>query len=235
MKKHTFFAVLALVLAAGLLQPLGAAENQDQGKSGSSAGQDPKKTENQGKTQNSNKAEPKFISGNSPSANESAKSNEDQAAGSQKKQNSGSPQQSITQEDVKKRNDPRANLKIFSSMNEQLGAGSHGAWEQEMRISNDTPDYIQPLGDYPNTVYPVYQEASRQPWIYNPPEDRIPEQLKQAMRGEKIEPTPEQKAQQRFNKGTYTEPSNHPFRSKSDQSDDPGSKKSSSGNQNPGT
>ncbi len=123
----------------------------------------------------------------------------------------------ITQEDAIKRGDPRAHLKIFSSMNEESGAGSHGAWEDDLDISNPTPIYIKPLGDYPNSIEPAYKTVPQKAWIYNPEEDRIPEQLKKAMRGEPVEPTAEQLKQQEFNKGVYIEPK-HPFNKSVDES-----------------
>lgn len=97
-------------------------------------------------------------------------------------------------------------LQVFTSMNESVGPGSYSPWEDNFTAANPTPIYIQAFGNWPNSIAPAYPTVATQPWIYNPPEDRIPEQLKAAMKGETVTPNEAQLKQQEFNKGTYEEP-----------------------------
>ncbi len=99
-------------------------------------------------------------------------------------------------------------IQVFTSMNEAVGPGNYSPWEDSFTAANPTPIYIHPLGTWPNSIAPAYPTVATQPWIYNPPEDRIPDELKKAMKGETLAPNAEQQKQQEFNKGTYEEP--HP-------------------------
>lgn len=102
-------------------------------------------------------------------------------------------------------NSSRAELKTFTSMNEQMGAKSVSPWDDCFTASNPTPEYIQPLGNYPNSIAPAYPTVATQPWIYFPPEKNIPEQLKKSRDGVPFEPEQHQLMQQRFNQGIYSE------------------------------
>jgi len=97
-------------------------------------------------------------------------------------------------------------LQVFTSMNEAVGPGNYSPWEDDFTAANPTPIYIQAFGDWPNSIAPAYPTVATQPWIYAPPEDRIPDQLKAAMQGQEIAPNDAQLKQQEFNKGTYEEP-----------------------------
>ncbi len=57
------------------------------------------------------------------------------------------------------------NLQVFSSMDEEKGAGYFPA--NEVRAQNDTPKYIKPLGPLPkNDLVPNYQDQPS--WVYSP-------------------------------------------------------------------
>jgi predicted CXXCH cytochrome family protein len=97
-------------------------------------------------------------------------------------------------------------LQVFTSMNESLGAGSLSAWDQDFTVANVTPVYIQAYGEFPNSIAPAYPIVAGMDWIFSPPEDKIPAELKRSLSGQPLEPNEAQLKQQEFNKGTYTEP-----------------------------
>lgn len=103
------------------------------------------------------------------------------------------------------------NLKVFSSMNESVGAGEFkNAWDENFVANNPTPVYIQAFGDFPNSIAPAYPTVATQPWIFAPPEDKIPDQLKDAMAGKALAPNADQQKQIDYNNAAqYEEP--HPF------------------------
>ncbi|WP_457638806.1 cytochrome c3 family protein [Persephonella sp.] len=69
-------------------------------------------------------------------------------------------------------------IKIFTSMNEEAGKGFFSPTDPSLVMYNPTPNYIQPLGDYPNSLAPAYTTVPNQPWIYSPPPENLPEELK---------------------------------------------------------
>jgi hypothetical protein len=98
-------------------------------------------------------------------------------------------------------------LQVFTSMNESVGAGNYSPWDAEFAASNPTPVYIQPYGDFPNSIAPAYPIVAGQDWIFAPPEDRIPEELKRSLQGQELQPNEDQKKQQEWNASTtYEEP-----------------------------
>ncbi len=71
-----------------------------------------------------------------------------------------------------------ADIKIFSSMNEETGAKEFSANDPKLSISNATPNYIHALGDYPNELGPAYQSVPMQDWFYAPDKARLPSEMK---------------------------------------------------------
>ena len=59
-------------------------------------------------------------------------------------------------------------IKIFSSMNEAKGKGEFSLNDPDLIITNPTPNYIKPLGDFENSLAPAYTIVPNKPWIYNP-------------------------------------------------------------------
>ncbi len=76
-------------------------------------------------------------------------------------------------------------IKIFTSMNEQAGKGEFSLDDPNLIIFNPTPDYIKPLGDYPNSLAPAYTTVPNQPWIYSPNPENLPEELKSLIKTKK--------------------------------------------------
>ncbi len=69
---------------------------------------------------------------------------------------------------------------VFSSMNEAAGAGDYALDDPELTIANPTPDYIQPLGQYENSILPAYQTAPTKKWMMDPDLQNVPEDLRRA-------------------------------------------------------
>lgn len=69
-------------------------------------------------------------------------------------------------------------IKVFSSMDEEKGPTFFSLTDPDMTIHNPTPLYIHPLGSYPNSIAPAWTFVPNEPWIYNPPTDKLPEGLK---------------------------------------------------------
>ncbi len=74
-----------------------------------------------------------------------------------------------------------SNVKLFTSMNEETGPVFLLPVDQSFVINNPTPSYITPLEDYPNSLAPAWTYVPNEPWIYNPPQDRLPEGLKKLL------------------------------------------------------
>ncbi len=68
---------------------------------------------------------------------------------------------------------------VFSSMNESAGAGTYALTDPKLVVSNPTPVYIQPLGDFKNSILPAYQTATKEKWVMDPSIQRIPADLRQ--------------------------------------------------------
>ena len=98
-------------------------------------------------------------------------------------------------------------LQIFTSMNEAVGPGNYSPWDEEFAASNPTPVYIQPYGEFPNSIAPAYPVVAGMDWIFAPPEDKIPDELKKSLAGQALTPNEDQLKQQEWNKNTkYQEP-----------------------------
>lgn len=69
-------------------------------------------------------------------------------------------------------------LKIFSSMNEEAGAKHFDQNDPALTISNQTPDYIRPLGDFPNELGPAYLTVPTMDWYYAPDKSKLPPELR---------------------------------------------------------
>jgi len=69
-------------------------------------------------------------------------------------------------------------IKIFSSMNEEAGAKKFGMTDPALTISNQTPDYIRPIGDYQNELGPAYMSVPNQAWYYSPDKNKLPPELR---------------------------------------------------------
>ncbi len=72
-------------------------------------------------------------------------------------------------------------IKIFSSMNEEAGAGEFSLTDPNLTIENPTPNYIKPLGDYKNSLAPAHTYVPNQPWIYSPDPEKLPPGLKKLL------------------------------------------------------
>lgn len=90
-------------------------------------------------------------------------------------------------------------LGLFTSMNEKAGPGTYSPWDESFFASNPTPVYIQPYGEFPNSIGPAYPVVANLDWIYSPDESRIPEELRRSIKGEELEPNQDQEKQQEFN------------------------------------
>ncbi|ACO04851.1 MAG TPA: cytochrome C [Persephonella sp.] len=69
-------------------------------------------------------------------------------------------------------------IKIFTSMNEETGPGQFSLDDPNLVIFNPTPNYIKPLGDYPNDIGPAYMTVPNEAWIYSPDPAKLPPELK---------------------------------------------------------
>ena len=71
--------------------------------------------------------------------------------------------------------------RIFTSMNEQAGAGEYTLDDPNLVIANETPDYIQPLGSYANTIVPAYEIVPREAWNWDASQQRnVPAELQRS-------------------------------------------------------
>lgn len=71
-----------------------------------------------------------------------------------------------------------ADIKIFSSMNEETGAKQFSANDPAFAIANQTPNYVRAIGDYPNELGPAYNTVPLQDWFYAPDKNRLPQEMK---------------------------------------------------------
>ncbi|HHG73781.1 MAG TPA: cytochrome C [Persephonella sp.] len=76
-------------------------------------------------------------------------------------------------------------VKIFTSMNEEAGKGEFALDDPNLVIFNITPEYIKPLGDYPNSIAPAYTTVPNLPWIYSPDPQNLPPELKNLLNEKK--------------------------------------------------
>lgn len=85
-------------------------------------------------------------------------------------------------------------IKIFSSMNESVGAGEFSLTDPNLTIENPTPDYIRPFGDYKNSLAPAHTYVPNLPWIYNPDPEKLPPGLRKLLKELKEDRVPEGKS-----------------------------------------
>lgn len=71
-------------------------------------------------------------------------------------------------------------IEIFSSMNEAAGPKAFALNDPDLVISNATPDYIRPLGNYDNSLAPAYDLILTQGWVWDVGSQQVPESLQQA-------------------------------------------------------
>jgi len=71
-------------------------------------------------------------------------------------------------------------IEIFSSMNEAAGPRAFGLNDPDLVISNNTPDYIRPLGNYDNSLAPAYNLILTQDWVWDINAQQVPESLQQS-------------------------------------------------------
>ncbi len=71
-----------------------------------------------------------------------------------------------------------ADIKIFSSMNEETGAKHFAVSDPTLAIANPTPNYVRAIGDYPNELGPAYNSVPLQDWYYAPDKSKLPQELK---------------------------------------------------------
>lgn len=72
--------------------------------------------------------------------------------------------------------------KLFSSMNEQMGAGSYNTTDAGFTTSNPTPNYIVPLGAFENSLAPAYLTAPTKGWVFDVSAQTVPADLAEAVR-----------------------------------------------------
>jgi predicted CXXCH cytochrome family protein len=78
--------------------------------------------------------------------------------------------------------------KVFSSMNEEAGAGSYEMGDNKLMIANPTPNYIQAHGPYENQLDPAYTFVIGKNWYFEASQQNQPDDLKAAIQNA----TPEQ-------------------------------------------
>ncbi len=91
-------------------------------------------------------------------------------------------------------------------MNECAGAGSFVPTDPQLIVANPTPVYIAPYGEFPNSIAPAYPTVASQDWIFSPPEEKIPDELKRSLNGEALQPTTAQLEQQEYNQNPPNDP-----------------------------
>lgn len=79
----------------------------------------------------------------------------------------------------------RNEIRLFSSMNEEAGAGEFSLNDPAFRIENQTPNYIRAFGHFKNDLAPAYTFVPMMSWIYNPPEENLPPELKKLIKSVK--------------------------------------------------
>lgn len=75
-----------------------------------------------------------------------------------------------------------APAQIFTSMNETAGPGAFAANDANLVTSNPTPVYVQPYGDYTNSLDPVWETVPQADWYLEPTMHRVPADLKTVLR-----------------------------------------------------
>ncbi|HHJ64714.1 MAG TPA: hypothetical protein ENJ61_07385 [Aquifex aeolicus] len=69
-------------------------------------------------------------------------------------------------------------IKVFSSMNEAVGAKAFSLTDPQLTIENPTPNYIKAFGPIRNDLAPAYTFVPFEPWIYNPDPKNLPPDLR---------------------------------------------------------
>lgn len=76
-------------------------------------------------------------------------------------------------------------IKLFSSMNESVGAQTFSIQDPNFTVSNATPFYIKALGEYPNELGPAYDVVPNTDWYLDPAKHKVPQDLRDAIQAAK--------------------------------------------------
>ncbi len=87
-------------------------------------------------------------------------------------------------------------IKVFSSMNEAVGAKAFSLTDPQLTIENPTPNYIKPFGSFKNDLAPAYTFVPFQAWIYSPDPENLPPELRKLIE----KPKPKKKKKENVKK-----------------------------------
>ncbi len=88
----------------------------------------------------------------------------------------------------------KSDLKVFSSMNEEVGAKEFSLDDPRLTIENPTPNYIKPFGKFKNDLAPAYTFVPFKSWIYSPNPKDLPPELRKLLKKPKKKKKPDKKS-----------------------------------------